>query len=129
MERDFYVVTEAKVIKVDPSLHRFTLERGPSRASCRVTGLDEVQVIGLNVEHLKGRRFHRDAPKLDVIIAWDSDLQDLLGVPIDAWEAQDKRLMDYMESYLKASSRLHALKNASWKTRFKWLFTGIKEID
>lgn len=127
--KEFYVVTEAKIIKVDEGVRQYALEHGKVHIPGTITNRPDISTVEFKVEHLKGRRFYRSSPKLDVVIAWDSQLQDLLGVPIEAWDGRQEEYARLTTEVWKCRQKLHIVAEAPWWKRLKWVFTGVKEID
>ena len=87
-------------------------------------------------ELVEGRRFVRPSDGLDVVIGMGADVQDLLGIQYEAWEAMErslsyKRVLEVKlrrsEGLVNAAEKIlvgHA--TASFGQRLKWLFTGVK---
>lgn len=82
--KDFYVIVDATIIKVDEPLYNHLYH---SYIPAKVQAIGSMETVECTVETIRGRRFYKRGPNhLDVVIGWDSKLQDFLGVPIEAWE-------------------------------------------
>lgn len=123
--KDFYVVMDAKVIKVTSDVFKkFTYYN--EGISLPIEGTDDSILVTEEVVH--GRRFCRTEPQLDVIIGWDSKLQELLGVPMDAWESYQSELVYKLKvekSILEIGIKdmRSRVAKASLFDRIKYLFT------
>ena len=124
--KDFYVIVDAAIIKVDEPLYNHLYH---SYIPAKVQAIGSMETVECTVETIRGRRFCKRGPNhLDVVIGWDSKLQDFLGVPIEAWEDYESEKIfkikierDILEVGLK-ELRVK-IEQAAFLQRLKYLIT------
>ena len=66
----------------------------------------------VTVEMVKGQRF-RNSNGLDVVIGWDKQSQDLLGLPFKAFESMERRRQSDYEENTKLRKKLRKLEETT----------------
>jgi len=77
----------------------------------------------VTVEMVKGQRF-RNSNGLDVVIGWDKQSQDLLGLPFKAFESMERRRQSDYEENTKLRKKLR-----KWEEMTLWQFLKKKVIS
>ena len=114
------LVESIKYFETEKDPHEIYHTQGPYSGIEVITAKGE-EIVATNVliELCHGRRFRRPSDNADVVIGWSEDVQRVLGMPFEAWENEE-------EFRNQLEKEINRFKNASFLTRLKWLFTGVK---
>ena len=121
------LVESIKYFEVPGDVHEI-VKKISAYEAVEVFTKDGAHIISANLLHevVHGRRFRRPRDGEEIVIGWTKEVQDLLGMPVEAWENAEAYRVDLINREHKVSSELIIIKHANFWQRFKWLFTGVK---
>ena len=120
------LVESIKYFEVPEDFHKI-IHKVSAYEGIEVFTKDGLHVVSTNLVHelVSGRRFRRPSDGVEICIGWSQEVQDLLGMPLDAWETKEQEC-DELRTQGYATQRENIrLKQAGFLTRLKWLFKGV----
>ena len=120
------LVESIKYFEVAENVHEI-MHKLSAYEGIEVYTADGARIVSTNLVHelVRGRRFRRPSDGKEIVIGWSQEIQDLLGMPIDAWENMEVDRAELARRERKMLSELDRIKKAGIGQRFKWLFAGV----
>ena len=120
------LVESIKYFEVPEDFHKI-IHKVSAYEGIEVFTKDGLHVVSTNLVHelVSGRRFRRPSDGVEICIGWSQEVQDLLGMPLDAWENMEVDRAELARSEREILKELHDIKHANFWQRFKWLFKGV----